>query len=218
MSRSFPGDATGRLIASAPITSAPLSMGCWGYTATGFSQYAIELSDSAAFSDQQYQLFVNSDNTVRIHAPGVSDAVTSTTISADTWFHMMATIDTSMRKVYLNGGGTGTSTGSSSPSGIANLVLGADRVFFGFGDPAYFNGWKKNLAEAAIWDIVLSDEEVAILASGISPLLVRPDHLVSYWPLIGCQDPEIDAFGAASLSVNGSGMGAAAHSRIFQAW
>ena len=40
-----------------------------------------------------------------------------------------------------------------------------------------------SLAEAAIWNAALSDAEVAALATGVSPLLVRPGSLVFYAPL-----------------------------------
>jgi hypothetical protein len=45
----------------------------------------------------------------------------------------------------------------------------------------YFNG---RVAEAAVWNVELSDANFAELAAGVSPLLVRPDGLVFYAPLI----------------------------------
>lgn len=36
----------------------------------------------------------------------------------------------------------------------------------------------------AIWDVALSDAEVALLSRGASPMLVRPEALVEYWPMI----------------------------------
>ena len=41
------------------------------------------------------------------------------------------------------------------------------------------------MAEAAVWDVALNDDEVAALAHGYSPRLIRPDHLAAYWPLGG---------------------------------
>ncbi len=38
--------------------------------------------------------------------------------------------------------------------------------------------------EEANWNVALTDAEVAALASGVSPLLVRPENLVRYRPLI----------------------------------
>jgi hypothetical protein len=35
----------------------------------------------------------------------------------------------------------------------------------------------------AIFDIVLSDEEIALLAAGKHPTEVAPGHVVAYWPL-----------------------------------
>lgn len=34
----------------------------------------------------------------------------------------------------------------------------------------------------AFWDLALSQEEVAALEMGVSPLLVKQDAIVEYWP------------------------------------
>jgi hypothetical protein len=48
------------------------------------------------------------------------------------------------------------------------------------------------IAEAGIWNVALSDREVAALASGVHPARMRPDALVAYWPLWGDDSPELD--------------------------
>ena len=37
--------------------------------------------------------------------------------------------------------------------------------------------------KAAEWDVVLTDVEIEALGRGISPVFIRPDHLVWFWPL-----------------------------------
>ena len=36
----------------------------------------------------------------------------------------------------------------------------------------------------AVWHCILTDEEMKVLASGVSPHLIRPDKLMYYAPLI----------------------------------
>jgi hypothetical protein len=43
----------------------------------------------------------------------------------------------------------------------------------------------------AIWSAALTDAEAAILALGISPLLVRPASLAAYWPMIRDTDRDL---------------------------
>ena len=37
--------------------------------------------------------------------------------------------------------------------------------------------------KAAEWDVVLTDAEVEALGRGISPMFIRSDHLLWFWPL-----------------------------------
>jgi len=39
------------------------------------------------------------------------------------------------------------------------------------------------VAEVAVWNVVLDDSEIAALAQGVSPLLIRSTALVEYWPV-----------------------------------
>lgn len=34
------------------------------------------------------------------------------------------------------------------------------------------------------WDVVLTEEEIEALAAGVSPMLIRPEHIVSYYPMV----------------------------------
>lgn len=141
-----------------------------------------------------------------------SFAVTSATLGTSTWAHAAAVFSSSTsRAAYLNGGNKGTSTASKT---WANTP---DRTGIGIipnspAQQAFASAGA--IAEAAIWSVALTDAEIATLATGVSPLAVRPGSLLAYWPLIGQTSPEPNFINAASaMSITGS-LSAAAHPRI----
>jgi len=116
-----------------------------------------------------------------------SSAQTTTNASQDTWHHLCGVFAASDdRTAYLDGGNKGTDATDLSPDYVDLTAIGA------FKDNTPGEYCSGRIAEAAIWNVALTDAEVAILADGFSPLLVRPASLVAYWPLIGRYSPEID--------------------------
>jgi hypothetical protein len=54
--------------------------------------------------------------------------------------------------------------------------------------PMTAHGWVSDTgakAYNAIWDICLTDDEIALLNKGANPLSIRPEQLTLYWPAIG---------------------------------
>ena len=140
---------------------------------------------------------------------GTARAVDTTSgFTANTWHHAcyVATNATN-RTVYLDGGGAGNDSNSSVfPTGTDVTLIG--RREYIAGPASYFSG---NIAEAAIWNAALSAAEVGVLAAGYSPLFVRPQSLVAYWPLI--RDTDDDIVGGYSMTpVNSPTV--AAHPRV----
>lgn len=66
------------------------------------------------------------------------------------------------------------------------------------------------IAEAAIWNAALTDAEVAVLAAGYSPLLVRSQSLVFYIPLVR---EILDVVGGVTIT-NNNGSTVGDHCRI----
>ncbi len=135
----------------------------------------------------------------------VTAAYTSTAYVANAWQHVCgifaAANDT---RVFLNGGGKGTSAGTDTPATPTNTEIGriyyqgADKVPFG---DSYLDGF---IAGVAIWNATLTDEQVTVLALGVSPLCVEPANLVAYWPLIGKFATEIDICNSYGMAVTGA--------------
>lgn len=85
----------------------------------------------------------------------------------------------------------------SSPTRLATPSYGAAGVwtFGNRGDGA--RNWDGQLAEVAIWDVILTDDEFAALAKGVSPALIRPQSLKEYLPFV--RSPQSRILGAVTV-------------------
>lgn len=187
--------------ASVPITAPPLTISAWMHsTSLTVNQTVLQIQDkdveSHGFTLQALGAF--GGDPVRFAAldGGSGAADTSISYTINTWHHVCG-IETSStsRAAFIDGGNKGTDTDSITPAGLDSVSIGRR----GDSTPGpYFDGY---IAEVAIWNASLSDPEVAILALGYSPLLIRPQNLVAYWPLIGRTSPEIDIVGGFDLTL-----------------
>lgn len=109
-----------------------------------------------------------------------SNATSSTTITDTNWHSVVGEITSaSARQVWLDNGGNGSSATSLTPGTLTKTTAGA-----------YDNGGTlggnvaHELADVAVWSVTLTSDERASLAAGVSPLLIRPDKLEIYLPLM----------------------------------
>lgn len=102
------------------------------------------------------------------------------------------------RSIYVNGGGRVNNTTSRTVSSFSRARIASRArttvAEYGAGD----------IAEAAIWNIDLSDAEIAALGRGLSPLVIRPQFLVEYWPLLGRTSPEPGLIGSLPVTLTNS--------------
>lgn len=117
------------------------------------------------------------------------------------WQHFAGVfVSSSDRRAFLNGWDKGTDTTfqSPQPAGINSFAIGRAN---GSTPDAYVFGC---IAEAALWDVDLEDAEIRKLASGLSPVHIRPNDIVGYWPMVMPRSPERDMRRTNDLAVNGS--------------
>jgi hypothetical protein len=198
----------------AAVTAAPLTMACWFRSnsitvnqnliainrISSNADYFGLAANGAEFGDP-VQAYINGGNA------GVVKAVTSTGFSASIWTHACAVFSSSTdRSAFINGGSKGTSSTSRTPASLGRTSIG---VFKSFSAVDALNG---AIAEIGIWGAALSDAEVASLARGFSPSLVRPQSLISYWPLIR---HNINIRGGIALGAVGS-LSVLNHPRIYK--
>ena len=106
-----------------------------------------------------------------------AQANSAATLTTGAWHHGGAVFNgVSSRDVYLNGTKTSNTTTVTSTIGSTNRTYVACLI------PGNSN-FSGLIAEAAIWNVALSADEMSALAKGCSPLRIRPASLVYYLPL-----------------------------------
>ena len=179
----YNGSTQYSVLSSAPVTAAPWTISSWVRPDTDtVGETAFSIGDNAV--DDNYVLLALSGTTggdpaqyiVRNGATNVV-TVTSTGFSAGQWHHICGVeISSSSRAVYLDGGGKATDTTSVVPANLGSTSIGRlDRL-----NPVSFIDGR--IGETALWSVALNDNQVKMLAAGVSPLRIRPDALEGYWP------------------------------------
>lgn len=202
---------------SAALTGVPISIACWFNVASAVITYNLCLISNSSVSnyfglDLSNGAPANGTVGALTAIAGEAFAKSTTTFSASSWNHACAVFDSiTSRSAFLNGGGKGTNATSKTPASLAKTTVGAARS-----TTTTFSPINGSIAEVAIWSAALDDAEVASLATGICPRLIRPSSLTAYWPLIGRFSPELDFGnnGVFPLTMNGT-MAQADHTRIF---
>lgn len=168
----------------------PITMACWFYSVNADdTQYLMSICDSSQ-DDNYWGMYLNgsgADQVVaKLRTTGSNEASTTTGYSINTWHHACAVFTNStLRAAFIDGGSKGTHVLNRTPDATQ------DRTGIGVEyKNATGQGFDGRIAEAAIWNAALTDAEVAILARGYSPLFVRPQSLVAYWPLIRDEDQD----------------------------
>jgi len=77
--------------------------------------------------------------------------------------------------------------------------------------PTSFNG-AITMAEVAVWDAILTPEEILMLSKGFSPLFIRLSNLVSYLPFV--RDDDNDIINNIAMTI-GDSPSITAHPRVF---
>lgn len=206
MARDFNGATDTAVVASSPLTAVPITLACWfnNDTLSGNDAY-VELDDN---STNNVFLLYTAGSTLNafVSSPGTNQASATGVVSASTWTHGCAVFSANnARACYRDGANKGTDANANTPTGISRVRIGSQ--------PAA-NFADARIAEVGIWSAALDDSEVAALAKGISPLLIRPTSLVAYFPLLGNDSPEIDKW-RNSLSLSLTGTTKADHPRVY---
>lgn len=182
MSRNFVAASEEYLsVATAIVSTPPFTVGCWFNTVDdGVTEALMSFADSSV-PDQRFFLWLQGNiagDLIRFTA-NASSASTTTGFTINTWHHACGVAsDTTNRAVFIDGGSKGTVSSAQTVTGLDITSIGMLR------DSTPSSEFDGRIAETAIWNIALSDDEVAILGAGYSPLFVHPQNLVFYAPLI----------------------------------
>ncbi|MFH1924363.1 MAG: LamG-like jellyroll fold domain-containing protein [Planctomycetota bacterium] len=174
--------------AGPPVTSPPFTLSCWFYTDTDAVGQALMWIGDKDASDQilgSLQVDAVSGGYRKVIARtvasgGLAGAAKAWNYSVNTWHHVCGVFSAENDRLvaldYSQQGSDNTSLG----------VAGIDRVSIGrLGDATPDKYLSGAVAEAAIWNVALADDDVRALHQRFSPLMIRPENLAAYWPLGG---------------------------------
>lgn len=193
MSRLF-DDASSQYLtqASAVVGAYPITAAGWFNTDSDTAQQAIFALENNTTNDQNWYLLIRGDESdsirLQISNVGFVSAVATGAYTTNTWQHICGiSRGNADHSIYFNGGGKVNSTTSLAIPTLHRTDIGMQNA--GGTPGSYFSGM---LAEIGLWNVGLTDAEVASLAGGFSPLAIRRESLIAYWPLLGNASPEPD--------------------------
>jgi hypothetical protein len=169
-------------LASPIVAGAPCTLACWfNSTSLTANQNLVALRNAANTCFIGISASGNrAGDPVLAYAglPASAVAETATGYSANVWQHAAGVFaSSSSRSAFLNGGNKVTNTISITPLTLTETNLA------GFSSSAS-DRLSGALAEVGIWDVALTDDEIASLAKGVTPDQIRPQSLIAYLPLI----------------------------------
>jgi hypothetical protein len=192
------------------ITNWPITMFTW-----------VRSTDMANLqSSLTYQQAVSPFNGLHLYVVGATDklafqapsgaASSAATYSSGVWYALAgrgrATND---HDVVMDGVATTSTATGTYLSNLSEIRVGGRST----GGAASTNVLTGSTACPAIWNVALSDADIAMLVKGFSPRRVRPANLVWYAPLIRGLQKIVGAVGQ-NLSIETSAA-PAAHPRIY---
>ena len=204
MARSFNGSSqyaslNGGVFA---MTGLPCTTAFWMYpNSTSGNQWPV-YSQNMAATQINSSVILNYPSSGKVTGQTTDTVATSlptatANFSASSWYHVAHSCGTGSTTIYLNGGNSAAQ--SASPTVTCDrCIRGASNLT---SPGSYFNG---RLAEVGFWTVALTADEVLTLSKGMSPLFVRPQSLVHYWPLRGSYSPEIEVMRAGGLTLTAS--------------
>jgi hypothetical protein len=200
-------------IASAPATGTPMTIAAWGKSSSSFGQAMVSIGDNSTTHRNQIQfgstVTLLMARAVAIGATATGQAAGTSTSSNGLWNHACGVFtSTTSRTIFFNGVSEGTNTTNVGTQNAATAItIGARTASNVVGLP--FNG---DLADVGIWNVALTDAEIASLAKGMACDKVRPQSLVFYAPLARNL---IDVRGGLAITNNNTAT-VANHPRIYQ--
>lgn len=202
--RSQPGSASySATTTTPPVTSPAFTVSLWFRAGSATSQ-TLWAANSGADTDYwalQYRGDAVGTEVVgwlADHVGAVAAAYTTAYAPPSNLWHHVACVEAAAasRAVYLDGAGKGTDTTAISPAGLTRCTVG---TFRGASNAFPVDG---AVAKVAVFDVALTDAEIASLAAHANPRKIRPGHCVSYLPLDGDATGERDEVTGTVWSVS----------------
>ena len=211
MAYEFNGSNQRLSVSSAPVTATPVTLYARFHTTatqtgahvylylgdTANSNYWMMRVQGAAFS-------INHIGDTRQQTPTATSFVQQTaTVASGTWYSgALVESAINLRNLWIDTTKSANNTSSVTPGGVNFVGIGARNA------ANFFNGL---VAECALWNDALTDDEVTSLARGFKPFRVRPQNLQFYAPIVR----ELQDLRGALTITNNNAATVADHPRVY---
>lgn len=158
----------------------PLTFSAWGRWAPGASAGVPFIQTDAAHTQYMqtehnpgggnFDILIN-DGAGQVGAGGGGP------LADNTWINYCGWWTTTDMANYMNGSAVAAGAYAKGVPATTQTGLG------GWPSNPGQRPWSGPLAHVAVWNVVLSPIEIATLGVGVSPLRIRRNALVEYWPL-----------------------------------
>lgn len=167
---------------SIPVTTPPFTISTWfrrgsiagNPSVVGFFQNASNGTAQLLTLRSDTKLAAGSYNSATY-----DQSLSAATTTLNVWTHGAGVwASTSSRTVYVNGTAGTTNTTNISVANLNSIGIGATIR------PTLSDQYNGDIADVGIWNISLTADEIISLSRGVSCLLIRPQNLIFFAPLI----------------------------------
>lgn len=206
MARSFNAANPDYIYRAAPVTGAPFTISVHGNTIDVPTNRVIAGLFDTATDNNSFLLYQGVFGIQYFIQAGGLDQTGAVDVGTGLWFRACV-IEVASNDHRLYGNGELKTNGTNIiPDSIDRYALGIRA------DATPDLGYNGLIAEAALWNVALTEAEALELNAGYCPLLIRPESLVSYLPLI--RDNDADLIDGVIWTASGSPT-IAAHPPVF---
>jgi hypothetical protein len=176
-------------LAAAIATAEPLTIAAWLYPtslATTIYGPCIFYTAGTGTSVTGFELLVTTAGLIRARKEDAgtgSQSATSSALAINGWYHIGGVFTAAnSRTAFLNGGAaTANSTNIVFTNTPDKTSLG---VLYRHDNSMSTNRSDAYWAEIGFWNIALTAADMLVLAAGYSPLMVKPEALLAYYPMV----------------------------------
>lgn len=181
MAWEFDNDAANYLqVNAAPVSSGPLTLFAWARPVASREQTILEVGEAGQITGIRLQGNIANLARCEINDDDDDGSVGNASgFTNDVWHSVCGVFhSTTSRFCYIDGLTAGEGTFEVAwPTAMDVTMIGVENA------ATLVTPFEGGIAEAAIWNLALTLAESDMLAAGMTPLMVRPDALVGYWPL-----------------------------------
>lgn len=188
--------------ATSPVSTYPVTIAAWGRNRSTSGNGVVASICNTSTGHRCQMIWYGATGFRLEFGPGAVGATSlDNTLATNGWYHFAATATLSSTTVtgkhFINGVASTAATTTDSGSQSWNTIAAGER----HNGSAWNTWWDGDIEDVCVWSVALDDGEIASLASGVSPALIRPASL-RFW--MRCGEAVVDRVGGLAITADGT--------------